>query len=568
MAEDQALATPGTRGQTEVAEALDATIQALTQATQVLRDIAAQLSGAGAPGDGAAAGAAVTINAYEDDPFSERTPTPDPSPAELVSEPPPGTAPADLSWEIKDRRPAPGPHAPGTRDFRYWNAETSLARAVGYWGSLVPAGTRWTTLDPRLQVRLNAGQDLNAFYSRLAGLRFFEQTVNGTTIASGDSPDVIRHELGHAVLDAIRPELFDAASIEADAFHEAFGDISALLAALERPSFRQKVLSETGGRLNRNSRLSRIAEQLGWGIRQLAPQAVDRDSLRNAANRFAYRAPATLPAEAPATQLSTGPHSFSRVFTGAFLDVLAAMLDVTGNADDASLETVTQDLGQLLVDGVLTAPITPAYFSQVAAAMVQAAKVRNGGLYRSAVLGAFVERGILDLVTARTLETAPLPSFRADDAGVPPAAAAAAGSGTGRGGPSVVLGYGAAPSTGYRADATSAPGLPLQSVPAEFLDQPVLCHAPAEPARFSAAPALYNPAVTGPSDTADSARHFLATLVQLGRIDPGPAPGMVRGPSPRGREARTHRLDPQDGGLVLKRIQFQCSCRPGLPASR
>ncbi|SNS20843.1 hypothetical protein SAMN06893096_102509 [Geodermatophilus pulveris] len=565
MADDDALPRPGAHGQTDITEALDATIQALTQATAVLRGVAGQLSSAGPPGAGAVAGAAVTINAYEDDPFSERTPTPDPGPAELISEPPPDAVPPDLPWHIRGRRPTPGPHPPGSPDFRYWNAEASLARAVRYWGSLAPQGTRWSTFDARLPVQLDAGQDLNAFYSRLAGLRFFRQTVNGTTVDTGDSPDVIRHELGHAVLDAIRPELFDAASIEADAFHEAFGDTSALLTALERPSFRQKVLGETGARLNVNSRLSRIAEQLGWGIRQFAPQAVDRDCLRNAANRFAYRVPATLPPEAPATELSTGPHSFSRVFTGAVLDALAAMLDVTGSADEATLETVGQDLGQLLVDGVLAAPIRPTYFSQVAAAMVQAAKVRNDGRYRSAVLGAFVGRGVLDLVTARALETAPLPRLQAAAAGGAPAAA---GPGTGGSGSPLVLAYGGtAPSTGYRADATSAPGLPLQSVRAEFLDQPVLCHAPAEGARFSAAPAVYGPAA-GPSDATDSARHFLATLVQLGRIDPGPAPGMVRGPSPRGREARTHRLEPQDQGLVLKRIQFQCACRPLSPGAR
>jgi len=105
----------------------------------------------------------------------------------------------------------------------------------------------------------------------------------------------VLHELGHAILDALRPQLFNAFSIEAAAFHEAFGDMSSILCGLQLPSRRAKVLSETGGRLNTNSRLSRLAEQLGWGIRQSSPTAVDPDSLRNAANRFFYQRPEQLP---------------------------------------------------------------------------------------------------------------------------------------------------------------------------------------------------------------------------------------------------------------------------------
>ena len=145
------------------------------------------------------------------------------------------------------------------------------------------------------------------------------------TVFSGASPHVVDHELGHAILDAVKPELFNAMSIEAAAFHEAFGDISSILSSLQVPSLRDFVLKQTGGRLNSNSRLSQLARELGWAIRvQINRTAVDSDCLRNASNNFFYRNPAGLPARAPATQLSSEPHSFSRVFSGAFLDVLAA----------------------------------------------------------------------------------------------------------------------------------------------------------------------------------------------------------------------------------------------------
>src|SRR5262249_42721797 len=133
------------------------------------------------------------------------------------------------------------------------------------------------------------------------------------------------------------------------------------------------VLNETRGRLNRASRLSRLAEQLGAAIRIEHPDAVDRDCLRNAANSFFYRDPQTLPPMAPASQLSSEPHSFSRVFTAAFLDALAAMLArEPGEPNRDNLRSVSQDMGRLLVGGVLLAPVVPDYYSQVAAHMIEA----------------------------------------------------------------------------------------------------------------------------------------------------------------------------------------------------
>src|SRR6185295_11542200 len=159
-------------------------------------------------------------------------------------------------------------------------------------------------------VVLDDGVDLNAFYTRggfgdAPGLHFFHDTVGGRTFFSGESPDVACHEMGHAFLDAIRPQLFDVASVEAAAFHESFGDMTAILSNLQIPSFRQTVFNETQGKINRASRLSRLAEQLGAAIRVQHPDAVARDCLRNAANSFFYRDPQTIPPSGPASQLSS-----------------------------------------------------------------------------------------------------------------------------------------------------------------------------------------------------------------------------------------------------------------------
>src|SRR5262249_11126366 len=142
----------------------------------------------------------------------------------------------------------------------------ALRRGADFWGALLP-GTSWE-VGSILPVDLDFGIDLNAFYDR-QGLKFFHGSAAGRTVFSGESPDVVCHELGHAVLDSLKPQLFEAASMEVAAFHESFGDMSAILSALQLPSLREGVLAETGGVLHRASRLSRLAEQLGWAIRQI-----------------------------------------------------------------------------------------------------------------------------------------------------------------------------------------------------------------------------------------------------------------------------------------------------------
>ena len=319
---------------------------------------------------------------WEDDPGDPNV-APAPAPIQV---PAPTLGAQPLPTRIGGKAPAVKICQPGTPEFRYYACATSLRRGSDFWGGISPA-LSWE-IGKILPVVLDDGVDLNAFYTRggfgdAPGLHFFHATVGTRTFFSGESPDVVCHEMGHAILDALRPELFDAQTIEAAAFHESFGDMSAILTALQVESFRQRVLTDTQGVLNRNSRLSRLAEQLGAAIRAEHPDSVDRDSLRNAVNSFFYRDPQTLPPSAPANALSSEPHSFSRVFTAGFLDLLAGMFKTKGDgATGEQLVAVTKEAAQLLVAGVKDAPVVPDYFSQVAAHMLDAGEAAPfGGKY-------------------------------------------------------------------------------------------------------------------------------------------------------------------------------------------
>jgi len=334
--------------------------------------------------------AGAEIEAWEDDPGSP-----------IVKRSVPDLEKTPLAFEFVGPRPPPGIYVEGTPQFRYWTAAEALRRAADFWAPLTKAD--WHGGGP-LVVLLDDGEDLNAYYTR-AALVFCHGPSEDGTVWSGESPDIVCHELGHAILDSIRPELWDATSHEAAAFHESFGDISAILSALQLPSVRAAVRADTGGKLYRNSRLSRLGEQIGAAVRLFHPDAVEPDCLRNAVNSFTYVNPLTLPQMAPSSMLSSEPHSFSRIFTGAFFEVLAGVVTAklrkekdTPTFDQALLEA-SDETAEILIAGIVAAPLAPNFFAQVASAMVDASAMKDDA-YPAILKAAFVRRSILSLQTA------------------------------------------------------------------------------------------------------------------------------------------------------------------------
>jgi hypothetical protein len=462
------------------------------------------------------------VRAWEDDPKSGGKP---------ITRAAPRLATAPLALAIVEPAPAAKLHSPGTRGFRYWTAAEALRRAADFWGALLPRGTTWQP-GRTLRVTLDAGVDLNAYYDR-RGLSFFHDTVGKTTVYSGESPDVLCHELGHAVLDALRPELWDAMSVEVAAFHESFGDLGALLAGLQLPSLRRAVLAETGGRIGRSSRLSRLAEQLGWALRQILPGSAEPDCLRNAVNPFFYRAPETLPPSGPSSSLTAEPHSFSRVFTGAWFEALAGMLAGRASAPtEADLLQVSLDAGRLLVDAIPAAPIVADYYSQVAAHLIESDAVLFRGRYRDALKSALVRRGILSLQTASVV-TAPGTTAR-----VRRTRGAAADGGE----------------TETRRLSLSADEFGLEG-------GSLLVEAPGEARRFEVASAAEDlGSRTTPAPTLE-ARRFVEYLFRRGRVDLG-AHGRAETRVAHPFARKTHALVAQAQDFSLVRRTFDCGFDP------
>lgn len=459
-----------------------------------------------------------TILAWTDDPGSV-------SGAAPIARPVPKLESKPLATRILGSAPAPRAYTTGTREFRYWAAADALRRTADFWGGLLAGGTKWQS-GQTLPVTLDQGIDFNAFYDR-RGLHFFHGTAGGKTVYSGESPDVVCHEEGHAVLDTIRPQLWDAASDEAASFHESFADITALLSALQLQPMRRAVLAETGGRLYRSSLLSRFAEQLGWALRQIRPDLVEPDCLRNAVNSFFYQAPDKLPPDGPASILSSEPHSFSRVFTGGFFAAMAGMLDSrTQSPTEEDLLQLSQDAGRLLISAIVAAPITPDYYSQVAAHLVESDTLLFRGKYRDAIKSAFVRRGILSVQAASAITSKP--------AVRPKTLSIAAAS-----------------------NSAKLPKIPISVDEYGIRGQKILVCAPAEKRRLLTAPAHLDIGTATPPTEEMAAKSFVEDLFRRGRVDVGiHGDKQVRMTHPRAR--KTHELVQRPNGLELSRRIFDC----------
>jgi hypothetical protein len=284
-------------------------------------------------------------------------------------------------------------YAPGTPDFLFWQSRDAAIAAVkvfeGLQGRRV---TRWArSSDPKkLDLVPNAGVDLNAYYDGQS-LSFFEYPAGGVTIYSGASTDVVAHEAGHALLDSIRPDLWDSTFPETNAFHESFGDCIAILTALADPATRTAVLAS----IRSQNAVEATAEDLSAGVRRALGSRHPASAARRARNTFQWALPSTLPSVGGPAVLTSEVHSFARIFTGCFWDTILGVFAVQATSSATALWNAARIAGRLLIAGAAQAPETPRFFQSVGQAMVLVDEQKNGSANRTTIRTAFAGHNVM-----------------------------------------------------------------------------------------------------------------------------------------------------------------------------
>jgi len=186
------------------------------------------------------------------------------------------------------------------------NRTLALLEEPGLLGRPVP----WASGRGRLIVMPHAGRGTNAYYDPQAGaLRFLYFGDPEDPVYSCLSHDIVTHELGHAVLDGLKPGYDEVSSPEAAGFHEYFGDALALASALTFRDVLVKAVGKAPPVLDA-AFLDHIGEEFGT-----ASSHGDQTYVRRFSDRWTL------------TELikndNQNAHDYSQVLSGVFFEFLA-----------------------------------------------------------------------------------------------------------------------------------------------------------------------------------------------------------------------------------------------------
>ena len=305
-------------------------------------------------------------------------------------------------------------YQPDTREFLFWQCREAVLRAIGTFESLAGNVSQWARSPNRSKLSVDpifngdpsmvGSRRLNAYYDG-DGLRFFDFKVHAKPFFSGMSTDTVAHETGHALLDSIRPDLWGSVFPEAAAFHEATGDIMAMIVALRDAATRARLLTVTSD-LSKPNFVEANSEYLSEGIR-LQFGNVAPSQPRRALNQFKWQLPTTLPAGTfndPPGKLTAEFHSFSRVFSGCFWDVLRNVFAVLGGGEP-NLSRAVEVTAKTFLAAARAAVHTQRFFQEVGRQMVLVDQQNNNGQFREAIKAGF-QRHNVALGTAAMLQPA------------------------------------------------------------------------------------------------------------------------------------------------------------------
>lgn len=256
----------------------------------------------------------------------------------------------------------------------------------------------WAFEGQRLTVAPHMGEGANAYYVRFQEavcFYSFHSKALGKTVHASQSADIVAHETGHAILDGMKPLYGQTFDRETKAFHEAFGDCTALLLAASRIENCQDALAEAGPDLAADNCLSRTAEEFGTAVRRFnSDPSDDKPYLRNARNPFVYQPPETLPPDGPRDELSAESHSFCEIFTGAFYDAIVNVFKSGEERTPEALSQAAEQMGRVLTLGTQMANPARARYHDVAQAMLAAEQALYGGQHHEALAAALTGRGL------------------------------------------------------------------------------------------------------------------------------------------------------------------------------
>jgi hypothetical protein len=312
---------------------------------------------------------------------------------------------------------------PGTSEFDQVNSFYYTTFTLRMYERYAHRALPWSFPSPRIAVDPHVGDGANAFYNeqdRLLGFNSFQ--VNGEFIYAAQSADVVSHETAHAILDGLRDLYNESFGLGATAFHESFGDMSAVLVALHDDSLVKRLLTWSKGDLRLDNFITALAEQITDRLQTRDAQIHGRTVyLRNALNDLISKPFDTLKylPDNPQVELGRESHNYSRLFTGAFYDILVGIYEKLRSvpADRIVIHRTRDIVARILTCAVELGPVGELDFSDMAKAFLAADWMLFEGKYADVLKPVFDKRGLLPTAEADAFLAglAQLPDLRLPD---------------------------------------------------------------------------------------------------------------------------------------------------------
>lgn len=238
---------------------------------------------------------------------------------------------------------------------------TMYRRALKRMGATGKFTWQWGDGTP-ISVYPRAGIDPNAYYSREEkSLRFFYFHPGGDEtqplVYTCRSFDIVSHEVGHAILDALKPGFWSSWHPQTGGLHESFGDITAILTMLAQMDQCEAIIAESKGDLHTKTFFPAVAEQFGEALYG------QTTGLRNADNDLKL------------SDTSNEVHEISQVFTGAVYDILADIFEDYHKPDEydqaETLFRVGKHMTSLVIMSLLNGPNRNATYKDIAEKMIE-----------------------------------------------------------------------------------------------------------------------------------------------------------------------------------------------------
>ena len=244
-------------------------------------------------------------------------------------------------------------------------------------------GLHWQWGKNPIKVYPYAEYGANAYYSREEkALKFFYFHPNEDNtkplVYTCRSFDIVAHETGHAILDALCPEFLVSWHPHTGGLHEAFGDLTSIFAILAQMDMCEAIISESKADLHKKTFFPVLGEQFGEAI------FGKPIGLRNADNDLKM------------SQVSDQVHDISQVFTGAVYDILADMfethLDMERYDPAETLFRVGYRVAMLVINAIVMNKRANVTYEEVAKSMI---KIETNAEFKASIKKEFVKREIL-----------------------------------------------------------------------------------------------------------------------------------------------------------------------------